>query len=406
MSSNMPHECIGCGQCWANNPGGGHLYSDAYNNENTTIIFNYNNNVSTNGFSQGYQNVYPNIRYNKFTDNGIQDSYSCDNTTTINVTNIDLEILENSHANNLDFDDFSTAEPNISNAINEKPKPKGEEPVVEQVQIGEIPVSDQGTGSPFVAGVKAFFGTLGSELFGVANQLTFGLLDSEQYALQVEAQGERLYNISRNLGYSDESIASGVGLGQALVGELVGTNALAEAGVGYDLGNNTMLDGMERIEKAIVGTSQVAGTLAAGLSVTKSLLRNCFLAGTLVSRYSPDNYEQKELIPIEQIKFCDQVWSFNFSKSQWEVKPVLEIFRTQYDGDIVTINIDDDIIHATGGHPFWVIEGVDLEDRPVCDCLPDCDQKTTPNGRWVYARDLQIGDVVQSRSFGEQKISA
>jgi hypothetical protein len=37
--------------------------------------------------------------------------------------------------------------------------------------------------------------------------------------------------------------------------------------------------------------------------------------------------------------------------------------------------------------------------------LPDCDQKTTPNGRWVYARDLQIGDVMQSRSFGEQKIS-
>jgi hypothetical protein len=30
----------------------------------------------------------------------------------------------------------------------------------------------------------------------------------------------------------------------------------------------------------------------------------------------------------------------------------------------------------------------------------------TIGGRWVYARDLQIGDVVQSRSFGEQKISA
>jgi hypothetical protein len=135
-------------------------------------------------------------------------------------------------------------------------------------------------------------------------------------------------------------------------------------------------------------------------------IRNCFLAGTLVSKYSENEINNVEFIPIEQIKFGDKVWSFNFSKLQWEVKPVLETFRTQYDGDIVTINIGDDVIHSTGGHPFWVIEGVDLENRPLCDCLPVCDQKITPNGRWVYARDLQIGDVVRSRSFGTQKISA
>jgi hypothetical protein len=30
----------------------------------------------------------------------------------------------------------------------------------------------------------------------------------------------------------------------------------------------------------------------------------------------------------------------------------------------------------------------------------------TIGGRWGYARDLQVGDVVRSRSFGTQKISA
>ncbi|MDR2642544.1 MAG: hypothetical protein LBC74_07100, partial [Planctomycetaceae bacterium] len=68
----------------------------------------------------------------------------------------------------------------------------------------------------------------------------------------------------------------------------------------------------------------------------------------------------------------------------WEPKPILETFRTDYNGDIVTINIGDEIIPTTNGHPFWVIAGKDLENRPVCDCLPTCDQEMTQDGRWIY----------------------
>ncbi|MDR2345841.1 MAG: hypothetical protein LBE18_07215, partial [Planctomycetaceae bacterium] len=85
-------------------------------------------------------------------------------------------------------------------------------------------------------------------------------------------------------------------------------------------------------------------------------VRNCFLAGTLVSKYSEGGINNNEFVPIEQIKFGDKVWSFNFGDQRWEVKPVIQTFRTNYDGDIVTINIGDNIIHSTGGHPFWVIE--------------------------------------------------
>jgi hypothetical protein len=63
----------------------------------------------------------------------------------------------------------------------------------------------------------------------------------------------------------------------------------------------------------------------------------------------------------------------------------------------ITINIGSDRIKATGGHPFWVINENDLENRPLCNCLPCTEQNLTPYGRWVYARDLQIGDVIQSR---------
>jgi hypothetical protein len=194
-------------------------------------------------------------------------------------------------------------------------------------------------------------------------------------------------------------------LAQGLAGEIVGTNALAEAGTGYDLGENKMLDGWERAEKGATGVAQVAGTLASGLTATKSLLRNCFLAGTLVAKYSTDETNQSELIPIENIRFGDKVWSFNFATNNWEPKPVLETFRTEYSGDIISINIGEDTIHATGGHPFWITSGDNLENRPFCDCLPDVERRMTTRGRWVYARDLRIGDVMSNRSLGTQKIS-
>jgi hypothetical protein len=93
-------------------------------------------------------------------------------------------------------------------------------------------------------------------------------------------------------------------------------------------------------------------------------------------------------------------------KKSWEPRTILETYCREYVGDLVAISIGDKIIDATGGHPFWVLQGEDLEHRPLCDCLPVCDQKITLDGRWGYARDLRIDDVVRSHSFDTQKISA
>jgi hypothetical protein len=57
------------------------------------------------------------------------------------------------------------------------------------------------------------------------------------------------------------------------LGELTGTNFIAEAGIGYDLGNNEFLDTTERIEKGELGISQVAGTLASGIGITRNIPR-------------------------------------------------------------------------------------------------------------------------------------
>jgi hypothetical protein len=124
----------------------------------------------------------------------------------------------------------------------------------------------------------------------------------------------------------------------------------------------------------------------------------------LISRYSPEKENYRELVPIENIRHGDKVWSYNLKTQHWETRLVLETFRRNYVGDVVAVQFEEETINATGGHPFWVIEGSDLETRPLCDCLPCTEQNLSPNGRWVYARDLQIGDKIQSRANDLQKV--
>jgi hypothetical protein len=81
-----------------------------------------------------------------------------------------------------------------------------------------------------------------------------------------------------------------------------------------------------------------------------------------------------------------------------------ETFRRNYEGDVAFIQFENETIHATGGHPIWVLQGEELEHRPLCDCLPSTEQNITPQGRWVYARDLQVNDIIQSRAHGSRKV--
>src|SRR6266542_3179039 len=50
-------------------------------------------------------------------------------------------------------------------------------------------------------------------------------------------------------------------------------------------------------------------------------------------------------------------------------------------------------IKATGGHPFWVISGEDLDKRPVPEHCPAEVPNAALPGRWVNAIDLRLGDI-------------
>jgi hypothetical protein len=54
-------------------------------------------------------------------------------------------------------------------------------------------------------------------------------------------------------------------------------------------------------------------------------------------------------------------------------------------------------IEATGGHPFWVISGEDLDRRPVPEHCPAEVPNAAIPGRWVNAIDLRVGDILFTR---------
>lgn len=131
--------------------------------------------------------------------------------------------------------------------------------------------------------------------------------------------------------------------------------------------------------------------LAAGNIALWAWFRFCFVAGTPVSTANG-------LKSIETLEVGEQVWSYDFELSQWKLRPIEETMKHWYEGDLVTINIQGEEITSTGDHPFWVIEGDGLANRPEPKHVRSIESNNsmTP-GRWVDARDLKEADVFLRR---------
>ncbi|MEO1619055.1 MAG: RHS repeat-associated core domain-containing protein, partial [Planctomycetota bacterium] len=114
----------------------------------------------------------------------------------------------------------------------------------------------------------------------------------------------------------------------------------------------------------------------------------CFVAGTLVAT----EHGQRA---IESIKAGESVYAFDFSEGRWVSRHVTETHVSDYEGVLVTIATDRGEVTATAYHPFWVIEGHDLANRPRPKGLSETeDEGLTLEGRWVNSHDLMAGDVV------------
>ena len=102
-------------------------------------------------------------------------------------------------------------------------------------------------------------------------------------------------------------------------------------------------------------------------------------------------------MPIERIVAGDQVWSCDLTAGDWRLCRVAETYVFDHVGDLVEIFVAGDRIESTYHHPYWVVEGRNLQDRPSPDHVTAAEvQGGVVPGRWVDAGDLQVGDIMLS----------
>lgn len=66
-------------------------------------------------------------------------------------------------------------------------------------------------------------------------------------------------------------------------------------------------------------------------------------------------------------------------------------------GTTVFVTAAGQTVEATYRHPFWVVRGEALAERPRLDHLAEVPEGATTAGRWVDAADLRIGDELLLR---------
>jgi hypothetical protein len=149
------------------------------------------------------------------------------------------------------------------------------------------------------------------------------------------------------------------------------------------------------------GLPEAGDTLVQGLAAEAGVeaeasakLVNCFPPNTLVGTESG-------LRPIGQIGAGERVWGYDFQGGTWRLCVVQCRHDADYDGPLVTLHVGVGEVTATAYHPFWVVQGDDLENRPTPRQLAADEDRGGPlPGRWVNSHDLREGDVVFLRGHG------
>jgi hypothetical protein len=132
-----------------------------------------------------------------------------------------------------------------------------------------------------------------------------------------------------------------------------------------------------------------AALVAGGASLV-----NCFPNDTLVGTESG-------LRPIGEVEAGERVWAFEFQGSTWRLCMVECRHDSDYHGPMVALDVGVGEVTATAYHPFWVIEGQDLENRPALRHVDvNEDRGKSLPGRWVNSHDLREGDVLFLRDRG------
>lgn len=98
---------------------------------------------------------------------------------------------------------------------------------------------------------------------------------------------------------------------------------------------------------------------------------------------------------IGEIKPGERVRAYHFEYGEWVHATVTDRSEHNYKGPVVTVEVGGSKIETTIYHPFWVVEGQNLDERPVPkELLAEEDEGNSLKGRWVNSHDLRAGDKI------------
>ena len=77
-------------------------------------------------------------------------------------------------------------------------------------------------------------------------------------------------------------------------------------------------------------------------------------------------------------------------------------------GSYTTVAFGHSRVESTGAHPYWVVRGIGLVDRPPCeeDASDWEDSFQSLDGRWVAAQDLRGGDILYGRDQQQHVVTS
>ncbi len=147
-----------------------------------------------------------------------------------------------------------------------------------------------------------------------------------------------------------------------------------------------------KLADGVVATAELYGNVKAivGVGTTARQLLNCFPAGTPVATLDGPQ-------AIESVVAGQKVWAYDLISSRWQPCLVTETFRNHYVGNSASLTIAGETVTSTLLHPYWVVRGEGLDDRPRRDHLAAVPVGATTPGRWVDAGDVVVGDELLLR---------
>jgi RHS repeat-associated protein len=180
---------------------------------------------------------------------------------------------------------------------------------------------------------------------------------------------------------------------------IIGTSgfAITEMADGQSLRSGDLgrpLGGWDYADRGVTVAGDAVTAGARGYQLAKGGARGsrgqCFPAGTPV-------HTTVGLKAVEQITAGDRVWAYDHRQLRWSEREVVEVYRLLHEGPMATLRVRGETLRATGGHPFWVVRGEGLAERPKPVRIAAHEAGGRQEGRWVLARDLRAGDKVLLR---------